>query len=249
MKLAVTAAILLAVTTPLAAQKVTPAITAALADPSRPADHRARDAARKAGELLAFAEIKPGDKVADFVMGGGYWTRILSPLVGAKGKVYAYQPDEFIKFRAAYADEQKTAVAGLSNTVALSDSLAAFSFPEKLDAIVTVQNYHDMFLAPFPKGTGEAVTRKLYNSLKPGGVLLVVDHVANADPENKAPNTLHRIDPNIARREIEKAGFRYAGKLDLLRNTSDPHTANVFDAAIRGKTDQFVFKFVKPRAK
>ena len=249
MKLAVTAAILLAVATPLAAQKVTPAITAALADPSRPADHRARDAARKAGELLAFAEIKPGDKVADFVMGGGYWTRILSPLVGAKGKVYAYQPDEFIKFRAAYADEQKTAVAGLSNTVALSDSLAAFSFPEKLDAIVTVQNYHDMFLAPFPKGTGEAVTRKLYNSLKPGGVLLVVDHVANADPENKAPNTLHRIDPNIARREIEKAGFRYAGKLDLLRNTSDPHTANVFDAAIRGKTDQFVFKFVKPRAK
>jgi predicted methyltransferase len=79
-------------------------------------------------------------------------------------------------------------------------------------------------------------------------VLLVVDHVANADPENKAPTTLHRIDPEVARREIEKAGFRYAGKLDLLRNTSDPHTANVFDAAIRGKTDQFVFKFVKPRA-
>lgn len=104
MKLAVAAAIL------LAAQKATPAITAALADTSRPADHRARDAARKPGELIAFAGIKPGDKVADFIMGGGYWTRILSPLVGAKGKLYAYQPDEFIKFRAAYADEQKAAV-------------------------------------------------------------------------------------------------------------------------------------------
>jgi len=249
MKLAMTAAILLAATAPLAAQKATPAITAALADASRPADQREKDAARKPGELLAFAGVKPGQKVADFVMGGGYWTRILSPLVGAKGKVYAYQPAEFIKFRAAYADEQKAAVAGLSNTAAISDSLAAFSFPEQLDTIVTVQNYHDLFLAPFPKGTGEAVTRKLYNSLRPGGVLLVIDHVANADPENKAPNTLHRIDPEVARREIEKAGFRYAGKTDLLRNTTDPHTASVFDAAIRGKTDQFAFKFVKPRAR
>lgn len=249
MKLAITAAILFAAAAPLAAQKTTPAITAALADASRPADQREKDTARKPGELLAFAGIKPGQKVADFVMGGGYWTRILSPLVGAKGKVYAYQPAEFIKFRAAYADEQKAAVAGLANTVALSDSLAAFSFPEQLDAIVTVQNYHDMFLAPFPKGTGEAVTRKLYNSLRPGGVLLVIDHVANADPENKAPTTLHRIDPDVARREIEKAGFRFAGKTDLLRSSADPHTASVFDASIRGKTDQFVFKFVKPRAR
>jgi len=248
MKLAIAAAVLLAAAAPLAAQKATPAITAALTDTSRPADQREKDAARKPGELIAFAGIKPGDKVADFIMGGGYWTRILSPLVGAKGKLYAYQPDEFIKFRAAYADEQKAAVAGLSNTVALSESLATLSFPEKLDAIVTVQNYHDLFLAPFPKGTGEAVTRKLYNSLRPGGVLLVVDHVANADPENKAPTALHRIDPTVARRELEKAGFRFAGKLDLLRNTTDPHTASVFDPSIRGKTDQFVFKFVRPRS-
>ena len=248
MRYAIAAALLLAAATPLAAQKATPAITAALADASRPAEQRERDAERKPAELLAFAGIKPGQKVADFIMGGGYWTRILSPLVGAKGKVYAYQPAEFIKFRAAYGEEQKTAVAGLTNTVALSDSLGALIFPEPLDAFVTVQNYHDLFLQPFPKGTGEAVTRKLYNSLRPGGVLLVVDHVANADPENKAPTALHRIDPNVARRELEKAGFRFAGELDLLRNTSDPHTANVFDASVRGKTDQFVFKFVRPRS-
>ena len=247
MRYVIVAAALLTVATPLAAQKVTPAITAALADASRPAEHRERDTARKPAELLAFAGIKPGHKVADFVMGGGYWTRILSPLVGPKGKVYAYQPAEFIKFRAAYGDEQKAAVAGLANTVALSDSFPALIFPEQLDAIVTVQNYHDLFLAAFPKGAGEAVTRKLYNSLKPGGVLLVVDHVANADPENKAPNAIHRIDPDVAQREIEKAGFRFAGKLDLLRNNADPRTASVFDPSIRGKTDQFVFKFVKPR--
>ncbi len=247
MKKMMIAALLLATTAPLAAQKVTPAITAALADSSRPAEQRERDAARKPAEILAFAGVKPGHKVGDFVMGGGYWTRILSPLVGAKGKVYAYQPAEFIQFRAEYGAEQTAAVAGLSNAVAVNGSFPAFSFPEQLDVIVTVQNYHDLFLAPFPKGTAESVTRKLYNSLKPGGTLLVIDHVANTDPENKAPNTIHRIDPEVARKAIQAAGFRFAGKLDVLRNTTDPHTVNVFDAAIRGKTDQFIFKFVKPR--
>jgi predicted methyltransferase len=247
MKLALAAAALLATAAPLAAQKASAPVAAALADPSRPADQKARDAARKPGEILAFAGIKRGQKVADFVMGGGYWTRILSPLVGPKGKVYAYQPAEFIKFRAAYGDEQKAAVAGLGNAAALDMGFADLAFPEKLDAIVTVQNYHDLFLAPFPPTLGETVTRKLYDSLKPGGVLLVVDHVANPDPENKAPNTLHRIDPAVARARIEQAGFKFAGMLDILRDPADPHTANVFDKAIRGKTDQFVFKFVKPK--
>lgn len=247
MKLKIAAAVLLATAAPLMAQKATPAITAALADASRPADQKERDAARKPGEVLAFAGIKPGHKVGDFIMGGGYWTRILSPLVGAKGKVYAYQPAEFIQYRAAYGEEQKAAVTGLANTVAISDGFAQFSFPEQLDVILTVQNYHDLYLAPFPKDMGASVTRKLYNSLKPGGVLLVVDHVANTDPENKAPDAIHRIDPAAARKMIEQAGFRYLGKLDVLRNPADPHTASVFDPSIRGKTDQFVFKFMKPR--
>lgn len=248
MKLKITAAMLLATATPLAAQRATPAITAALADSGRPTDQRALDAARKPGEILAFAGIKPGQRVADFIMGGGYWTRILSPLVGPKGKVYAYQPAEFIKFRAAYGEEQKAAVSGLSNTIAIDSGFAQFSFPEPLDAIITVQNYHDLYLAPFPKDMGATVTKKLYNALKPGGTLLVVDHVANADPDNKAPNAIHRIDPAVARKLIEQAGFRFVGKIDALRDAADGHEKNVFDPAIRGKTDQFVFKFVKPRA-
>lgn len=232
----------------LAFQQATPQITAALADASRPAEHRSRDAARKPGELLAFAGIKPGDKVADFIMGGGYWTRILSPLVGAQGKVYAYQPAEFIKFRAAYGEEQTAAVAGLANTVPLDQSLGAFVFPEPLDAIVTVQNYHDLHLSFAPAGFADAVNKKLFEALKPGGVLLVVDHAANADPGFTAPDKLHRIDPAAARAEIEKAGFQFAGSLDILRNPADPKTASVFDAAVKGKTDQFVLKFVKPKA-
>ena len=124
MKLLVTTA-LLALAAPLAAQaqSVPPTIQTALADSARPAADKERDATRHPGELLAFAGVKPGDKVADFIMGGGYFTRILAKAVGDKGHVYAYQPAEFIQFRAAYGDEQKAAVAGYANVTPLSDSL------------------------------------------------------------------------------------------------------------------------------
>ena len=248
MKLLVTTA-LFALAAPLAAhaQKVPAPITAALADPARPAADKERDAARHPGELLAFAGIKPGDKVADFIMGGGYFTRILAKTVGDKGRVYAYQPAEFIQFRAAYGEEQKAAVAGYANVTPLSDSLGVVKFAEPLDAIVTVQNWHDLHLKMSPPGFAASMARRLFDNLKPGGVLLVDDHVAATDPGFAVPDKLHRIDPAAARAEIESAGFKFDGSLPLLANPADPHTASVFDASIKGKTDQFVYRFRKPR--
>jgi len=247
-KLLVTTA-LLALAVPLAthAQTVPAPITAALADAGRPAADKERDAARHPGELLAFAGIKPGDKVADFIMGGGYFTRILAKTVGDKGRVYAYQPAEFIQYRPAYADEQKAATAGYANVTALSDSLAAVKFAEPLDAIITVQNWHDLHLKMSPPGFAASMAKRLYDNLKPGGVLLVVDHVATDDPGFTAPDKLHRIDPAAARAEIQSVGFTFDGSLPMLANPADPHTALVFDPSIRGKTDQFVFRFRKPR--
>jgi len=239
--------IALALAAPAAAQTVSPALQAALSAPNRTDAEKARDAIRKPAELLAFAGVKPGDKVADFIMGGGYFTKILAGVVGPNGRVYAYQPAEFIGFRAAYGEEQDKAVAGLANVTPLRPSLASFSFAEPLDAIVTVQNYHDLHLKMAPPGFAGVVAKKLFDSLKPGGTLLVVDHVANADPELKAPDTLHRIDPAAARKEIEGAGFVFDGSLDILRRTDDPHTTNVFDPSIRGKTDQFVHRYRKPK--
>ena len=128
-------------------------ITAAMADKSRPEADVKRDAARHPGEVLAFAGVKPGDKVADFMMGGGYWTDLLAPAVGPKGKVYAYRSAEFIAFRAAYGDEQKRAVAGRANVAPLTAPLSAVGLPDGLDLVLTVQNYHDMHLKPFPAGT------------------------------------------------------------------------------------------------
>ena len=248
MKRVLLPAALFALAIPFAAsaQAVSPALQAAIADQSRPAADRERDAVRKPGELLAFAEIAPGDKVADFIMGGGYFTRILAGAVGPEGRVYAYQPAEFIQYRADYATEQDAAVAGRANVTATRDSLGSFTFAEPLDAIITVQNYHDLHLKMAPPGTAAYIAGRLFAALKPGGVLLVVDHVANTDPGFTAPDTLHRIDPAAARAEIESVGFKFEGELDVLRNPADPHTALVFDPAIRGKTDQFVYKFRKP---
>ena len=152
----------------------------ALADPARPATERERDAARKPAELLAFAGVRPGMKVGDFVMGGGYMTRLLSAAVGPTGKVYAFQPAEFIAFRSQYGDDQRTVDAAYTNVDAVNGPFAAPPFPEPLDLIVTVQNFHDLYLNPFPQGTGTRASAALFAALKPGGTLVVVDHSAAA---------------------------------------------------------------------
>ena len=222
-------------------------ITAALADKSRPEADVKRDAARHPGEVLACAGVKPGDKVADFMMGGGYWTALLSPAVGPKGKVYAYQSAEFIAFRAAYGEEQKKAAAGRDNVVPLTAPLSAVGLPDGLDLVLTVQNYHDMHLKPFPAGTAASVNAQVFKALKPGGVYLVVDHAAAAGSPLTVADTLHRIDPAIVKQEVQAAGFKFEGESDVLKDPADDHTANVFAPAIRGKTDQFIYKFRKPR--
>ena len=222
-------------------------ITKALTDPARPAADKARDVARHPGELLAFGGVKPGAKVADFIIGGGYFTRILSAAVGPKGHVTAYQPAEFIQFQASYGENLKTVSSAYSNLTPLSMSLQSLDLPDGLDLVMTVQNYHDLHLGPFPKDTAAKVNAEVFKSLKPGGVFLIVDHAATAGSGLAAADTLHRIDIAAVKSEVEAAGFKLAGESSMLAAAADPHTANVFDPVIRGKTDQFVLKFVKPR--
>ena len=179
-------------------------------------------------------------------MGGGYWTRILSNLVGPTGKVYAFQPDQFIAFRPAYADEQAAAVAGRANVVPLRGPVAAPPFPEPLDTIVTVQNFHDLYIGAMPAGTGPSAVAALYAALKPGGTLLVVDHSAVAGAGVAAANAVHRMDRQVAIDALTAAGFRLEAESELYARPDDPRTANVFAAEIRGKTDQFVLRLRKP---
>ncbi|THD53717.1 methyltransferase [Phenylobacterium sp.] len=232
-----------------AAMAAVPAnLTAALGDQKRPPADSSRDVARKPAELLALAEVKPGQKVADFMMGGGYFTRILSPAVGPSGKVYAYQSSEFVKFRAAYATEQSTVAADYSNVIPLTAPIASAGLPDGLDLVLTVQNYHDLHLKAFPAGTADAANKEIFKALKPGGLYVIVDHAAAPGAPLTVADTQHRIDEAIVKTEVEAAGFKLAAEDDkLLGNPADPHDKLVFDPSIRGHTDQFVLKFRKPK--
>ncbi len=227
---------------PVAITATSPHIVAAVASTKRTDAERARDVDRKPAEMLAFAGIAPGQRVADFIPGGGYFTRVLAEAVGASGKVYALVPPP-----GAQREEPpiKAVVAEYPNAELVQQSFLTLSVPEPLDVIFTAQNYHDLHLARFNLDWAQ-VNRQIFAALKPGGVYLVIDHSAKPGAEVGVADTLHRIDPAIVRRELEAAGFVLDGESSALRNPADTLELGVFDPAIRGHTDQFVLRFRKP---
>ena len=217
----------------------------ALAAPIRPADDRARDTARHTAETLAFAQVRPGQKVADMIIGGGYFTRVFSAAVGPEGRVTAWQPSQFIAFQASYG-EALTAVDALPNVDGIRSSIVAPDLPTGLDLAFTAQNYHDLHLNIAPADTASRVNAAVFRALKPGGLYVVIDHHAVAGAPLTASDTVHRIDIEAVKREVLAAGFVLDGESDILANTADPRTASVFDASIRGRTSQFMLRFRKP---
>jgi predicted methyltransferase len=225
-------------------------IAAAVADSNRPDADKQRDADRKPAETLAFVGIKSGEKVAELLPGSGYFTRLFSSAVGPKGKVFAVVPP-----RPANASADRPDMAArmkvisddpkYSNVTVLQQPLATLAVPEPVDLVFTAQNYHD--LHNVPSLDIAAFNKSVFDSLKAGGLYLVLDHSAEAGSEVRDTSTLHRIDIAAVKKEVMAAGFELAGSSDLLANASDPRTAKVFDPSIRGKTDQFILKFRKPK--
>ena len=218
---------------------------AVLADSDRPEADTARDAARKTAETLAFAEVKPGQSIGDMIIGGGYFTRVFASAVGDQGSVVAWQPAEFIAFQASYG-EAITAVDEIANVSAIRSPIGAPEFPAGLDLIFTAQNYHDLHLQPFPADTAEKVNAAVFAALKPGGLYVIIDHVALPGAGIGVAHTLHRIDIADVKREVEAAGFVLDGESGVLLNPEDLMTANVFSESIRGRTSQFMLRFRKP---
>ncbi len=224
-------------------------IAVAVADAGRPDADKQRDADRKPVETLVFAGVKPGDAVGELLPGGGYFTRILSKVVGSGGKVYALsapraadaapdKPEPAARVKAIAADP------AYSNVQVVVTPLAKIAFPAPLDLVWTSQNYHDFHNVPGLDVT--ALDKQVFDALKPGGIFIVLDHAAAPGSADRDTNTLHRIDPETVKKEVLAAGFVFDGSSDLLHRSDDPHTAKVFDPLIRGKTDQFILKFRKP---
>ena len=241
---------LLSASVSLPVMAVAAAPASPLADPGRPAEDVARDAARKPMELAAFAGMKAGDRVVDLIPGGGYFTFVFSGIVGPTGHVYATVPAPAKDYMA-----KKTAVidgwAATHPNTTVVYSAGGFTPPDgPVDLVWTAQNYHDLY-NPMGPSAGPPnllpINKAIFAALKPGGVYLIVDHSAPAGSGTADTKTLHRIDEAVVRKDVEAAGFVFEGSSDVLRNPADPRTALVFDPSIRGKTDQFVLKFRKPK--
>jgi predicted methyltransferase len=226
---------------------VPPYVRTAVADPARGQDAN-NDARRKITDVMVFSQVKPGQKVLELIPGSGYFTRVFSSIVGAQGHVYALWPNEYAKEDADdVALTQKIAAdPHYPNVSILTQPAAQLSVPEPVDIVFTSQNYHDYPDAFMGKVDPVAFDKQVYAALKPGGLFVVIDHVAPAGSGMADTDTLHRIDPAIVKKQVESVGFVLAGESNVLRNPNDPHTIKVFDASIRGHTDQFMYRFRKP---
>jgi predicted methyltransferase len=214
----------------------TPPPTDALTDPSM-----------KAPEVIAFIGLKPGDKVADVI--AGRFVRALSQAVGPKGKVYAYEPDEIVKTHpeALAALNKTTADPAYANVAVLTAPINAPNLPSGLNAVFIRQNYHDLYDKFMGPADVPAFNKAVYAALKPGGVYVILDHADAPGSGLTGTETRHRIDEARVKADMAAAGFKLDGESSVLANPADDHSKMVFVPAIRGKTDQFLLKFRKPK--
>ncbi len=225
-------------------------ITAAVANPSRPEADVARDENRKPAAILSFFEIEPGMTVLDVFAGGGFYTEILDSVVGEAGKVLSHNNQAYLDFvgeqlKARFTD------GGLPNVELITAEINAVELKENsLDAALMILAYHDFFYSQeqynWPDADESAFLESLCAAMKPGAVLGVIDHVANpGDDITEVAFSLHRIDPARVMEDMTSSCFEFKGESSVLRNSLDDHSLPMNDPTIRGKTDRFVYKFVR----
>jgi len=225
-------------------------IKAAVDNPARAEKDRARDEHRKPAGVLKFYGIKPGMTILDMLAGSGYYTEILSGVVGEKGKVIALNNKAVLGFT-KNALEAKVKIAGrMDNVKMVTAEINDMELAENsLDAIFLVQSYHDFYYVNekngWPRVKVKRTLAEFHKALKKGGVLAVIDHAAPKGSPRESGQTMHRIDPALVKEEIIAAGFHYEASSDLLENTMDDGTKSPFDKTVRGKTNRFILKFVK----
>jgi predicted methyltransferase len=227
-------------------------VAAAVASSGRPKEARDLDAVRKPVEVLNFMGLKRGDRVLDYFTGTGYYAEIIAKAVGPKGHVVGWNSAGFGR-----SDRVKAALAGIRerapNTAFYSTPTTAIAFPANAyDFALLHLVYHDAYWESeqfgLPRIDPNTVTRAIYQAVRPGGTVALIDHIAppgSADTRD-TDNRLHRIDPAVVRADFERAGFVLEAQSDMLRNPEDDHSKNVFDPSIRGKTDRFMYRFRKP---
>jgi predicted methyltransferase len=223
-----------------------PYVAAAVADSARPKTDVATDLLRDPADTLAFAGVKPGMVVGELFPGGGYFTRMLSKVVGPKGEVIGIENAGWKG--AVKADQAMLAEPGHPNVSVQVAPFGEVKLPKKVDLFWITQNYHDLKIAQYGAVDTAVFNRAVFEALKPGGTYFILDHEANPGTTTAQIATLHRIEKAQVIREVEAAGFKLVAEGKFLNRPGDDHTKPIFDTVIQGHTDQYALKFVKPRA-
>ncbi len=222
---------------------------AAVAYPSRSDADLKRDSMDHSAELLRLTGIKPGMRVADVLAGDGYYSELLSHIVGPDGKVLLINNAAFDH----WSDGLQARLVGnrLPNVEHDTLDLNHMNLPaHSLDAILLVKVYHDLYWVDpegqWPKIDVNSVLAQLVRALKPGGTLLLIDHSAKPGTGSADATRLHRIDEAFAIEDFETRGLKVIVKSDLLRRPDDARDQLTYKGPMLGKTDRFVVVFRKP---
>lgn len=247
---AIAAALTLAGAPALAAGPLKAADYAAiLAAPARSDADRKDDAARKPAEVLAFAQVRPGDTVMEIEVGRGWYTDILSQAVGPKGKIITQNPVEFAYSGPAMATRRAAGrLTNVTETTSRFDALQAAD--ASVDRVLWILGPHELYYTPKDSpGLGDPAKAyaEIARVLKPGGVFIAMDHAANAGAPTTTGGTIHRIDPAVILASAKAAGLKLDGNSGMLANPGDDRSKMVFDPTVRRHTDQVLFRFTKAK--
>lgn len=226
------------------------AIARQLAAPSRSVDDRERDARDRPDAVLALAGFGEGETIADIFGGGGYYSEILSGIVGSRGRVLLINNAAYDAF-AKKGIEPRLAGDRLPNVGYSIVPNEALGLGENtLDGALIVMSYHDLYHVDPDSGwhsidAGQFIDQ-IVRALKPGGRLLIVDHAAREGTGKADAQSLHRIEEAFAIRDFKAHGLAFVGSIETLRNRDDDRSRNVFDPAVKGRTDRFVHLYRKP---
>jgi predicted methyltransferase len=210
-----------------------------------------QDSWRKPAEVLEFFGVQPGMSVLDLYSGSGYFTELLAAVVGPAGRVVAHNNTPYLNGTADVWAQRFAQPQRLTNVERLTAENNELDLaPGRFDFAFLSAAYHDVYYADEANGwaaiDGPKLLAELFAALKPGATLGLIDHAAAPGSPAETGGTLHRIDPELVKRDFAAAGFVLEAESDVLRNPADDFSKDVFDPTVQRRTDRFMLRFRRP---